>query len=298
DNGGNLYIVECKIKGNQDMKTIRGQITDYAAGLWSEKISWEKFQLLIEESSSPPVTLDKILELKMKEDKDNIQYVKKQIEQNFENGEYFLVFAVDQMNRGLKDVIDWHNDKLDQGNKYPMFSLELKRYPSEGEKPESIVMQNYPYNLGEIKIKKLGEKRNDNTESDWDQIFKKADLKNEEKNKINDFTQKLKKMVEDDKGRIDYGSGMPVFMPKFFSSDQRSAIKLKADGGMNLQFHLLEGEYRAEADEFKKDLFNIPELRRLIEKSRSKGTVPLKIDEWLPHKDEILQILIKVFVRK
>jgi len=43
DDVGNIYVVECKIKGNQDMKTIRGQITDYVAGLWREKDSWENF---------------------------------------------------------------------------------------------------------------------------------------------------------------------------------------------------------------------------------------------------------------
>jgi hypothetical protein len=105
-------------------------------------------------------------------------------------------------------------------------------------------------------------------------------------------------MVEDDEGEIDYGTGkiMPVIMPKFSDTDKRSPIKLKADGGLNLQFHLLEGEYRDEADEFKKELSKIDVLNRLIEKSKSKKTIPMEIDEWLPYKDEILQILTKVFV--
>ena len=37
DGVGNIYIVECKLNSNNEMKTIRSQINNYAAGI-SEKI--------------------------------------------------------------------------------------------------------------------------------------------------------------------------------------------------------------------------------------------------------------------
>lgn len=296
DSMGNLYVVECKIMGNQDMKNIRGQVTDYIAGLWSERGSWEDFQSDIKKYSGK--SLDKILLDNL--DADLIPDVKEDIKECFESGRYILVYAVDHISSGLREVIEWHNSQIDHSHKYPSFSLEIKKYLNADKKTEFIVTQNYPFNFDEIKLKKQKtENRNPNTEDDWNKVFKNATVETEQRKKILDFKQKLKKMVEDDKGKMDYGTGtnMPVMMPKFFSTNQRSAIKLKADGGMNLQFHLLGGEYRYEADEFKKEIFKIPVLRRLIEKSKSKGTVSVEINEWLPHKKKILQILAKVFVR-
>ena len=74
DENGNIYIVECKLKSNTgDMKTIRGQITDYAAGLWSMAYSdnsddskfnnfWARFCKEIEKNSDNKQKLEVILE--------------------------------------------------------------------------------------------------------------------------------------------------------------------------------------------------------------------------------------------
>ena len=45
DGVGNIYIIECKLNSNNEMKTIRSQISNYAAGI-SEKIinlGWNDF---------------------------------------------------------------------------------------------------------------------------------------------------------------------------------------------------------------------------------------------------------------
>ena len=36
DGSGNIYIVECKLRYNNDMKSIRGQITDYASAIYRQ----------------------------------------------------------------------------------------------------------------------------------------------------------------------------------------------------------------------------------------------------------------------
>jgi len=303
DDSGNLYIVECKIKGNQDMKTIRGQITDYVAGLWKERGEWDNFRTLIKKFSPGKKDLDEILHEKLKDDE--IPDTKEAMKQNFEDGKYVLVYAVDRITPGLRDVIDWHNSEVDQAHKYPSFALELKKYRSkdEDEKSEFIVVQNFPYDLRELQRKlrkQTTENRNANTESDWNKKFMESEIKAEQRSQIEEFKQKLMKMVYDDGGRMDYGTGknMPVVMPKFYSTSLRSPIKLKADGVITLQLGLME-EYAEEAEEFKKKISEIDELDKSIKASKSKGgDVPLEINTWLPYKDKILEILNEVFVRK
>ena len=53
DNMGNLYIIECKITTiNADKKSIRGQITDYVAGLWSKRKDWDFFNKSIKKTNT------------------------------------------------------------------------------------------------------------------------------------------------------------------------------------------------------------------------------------------------------
>jgi len=295
DSDGNIYIVECKIKGNQDMKTIRGQITDYVAGLWIERGSWDSFLKSIEEKSFGNKRLDVILKENMDED---IQDTLDNIKQNFEDGKYFLVYAIDQITPGLRDVINWHNEKLDQTHQYPSFALEIKRYLGENNS-DFIVTQNFPFNLDEIKRKKeKTENRKENTKSDWEKIFEQTTFSEEERTKILEFIDSVEVLVRKDGGKINYGTGknMPRMMPKFTSTSLRSGIGLKANGKLVLQFHLLRGEYPEEADEFKEKIFEIAEIKNEVEKSKSIGEFAINSKIWLPNKDKILSILNEVFV--
>jgi len=293
DSDGNIYIVECKIKGNQDMKTIRGQITDYVSGLWSERGSWDNFLKKIKEKSLGK-TLDEVLKANMDEDiQDTLDYIK----QNFEAGRYFLVYAVDQITPGLRDVIDWHNQKLDLIHEYPSFVLEVKKYLGENGS-EFIVTQNFPYNLSEIKRKKeRTENRKTNTTEDWEKIFDQADLLDEQKNKILEFKKNIESLARNDGGEISYGSGknMPRILPKFSSTILRSPIGLKANGRLVLQFHLIKGEYPEEAQQFREKIFEIKEIKTIFENSKSKGEHSVDAEIWLLHKDKILSILKEVF---
>jgi len=59
DNVGNIYIIECKITTiNADKKSIRGQLTDYVSGLWSNRDNWEFLPKSISKTNSSPQIKD------------------------------------------------------------------------------------------------------------------------------------------------------------------------------------------------------------------------------------------------
>lgn len=296
DSDGNIYIVECKIKGNQDMKTIRGQITDYVAGLWTERGSWKDFLKSIEERSLNKKGLNEIL----KDNVEDIQDALDNIKQNFENGNYFLIYAVDQITPGLREVINWHNEKLDQTHQYPSFAIEVKKFVGDNNL-KFIVTQNFPFNLDEIKREKeKTENRKENSKTDWEKIFGQTQLTDEERSKTLEFVKSVELLIIKDGGKINYGTGknMPRMMPKFTSTSLRSGIGLKANGKLVLQFNLLRGEYPDEAEIFKEKMFEISEIKKEVEKSRSKGEFAIDSKIWLPHKDKILLILEQIFIEK
>ena len=79
DGVGNIYIIECKLNSNHEMKTIRSQITNYAAGI-SDKIKnlglddfWIWLREEIKKNSKNQQTLEKIIGAKI--GKDNVESV-------------------------------------------------------------------------------------------------------------------------------------------------------------------------------------------------------------------------------
>ena len=68
DNDGNVYILECKLEYNRDQKTIRSQITNYAAGFrnqigntMGEDNFWEWLEDKIKSQSPTNESLEEIL---------------------------------------------------------------------------------------------------------------------------------------------------------------------------------------------------------------------------------------------
>jgi len=305
DNDGTIYIVECKIKGNSDMKTIRGQITDYVAGLWRGRDSWDIFLNQIQDKSNKE--LKEILKEVL--DDDDIENTLENIKQNFEDGKYYLVYAVDQINPGLRDVIDWHNNEIDVTHKYPSFALEVKKY-SGNDNSEFIVVQSFPYNLAEIKRKKEKE-RSLNTEDDWEKKFNSPELTVDgQKSEILNFKNEIKSLIKNNGGEISWGSGivMPRMLPKFRSTILRSAIGLQANGNLKLQFGLLGGEYPEEGEKFIAKIFEIEEIKSIVQNNKRwqshvsdstnwhKGDFTIEPKIWLPHKEKILKIIKEIFV--
>ena len=292
DSMGNLYVVECKIKGNNDMKTIRGQITDYVAGLWAGKDDWDDFQKNVEKSLGGK-NLEEILNKSIGDDSHEV-FV--DLKQNFEYGKYFLVFAVNRISPGMREAINWHNKELDTNNKYPCFAIEIKKYLGDNSS-EFIVTQNFPFDLNELKRKiDKNEKRVINTRDDWFKEFNKNEFSDAQRKDILDFVKTLDELIKKDGGSINYGTGsMPRILPKFNYTSTRSAIGLKANGKLMLQFGLME-EYPEEEKQFRYEISKIDDLQKIVSTIKSKSEAAISLDQWLPHKDEILSILKNVLL--
>lgn len=297
DSTGNLYIVECKIKGNGDMKTIRGQITDYTSGLWAERNSWEYFEGLVKNTS---IENKSVKEMLIEKGVADIPDVLDDIKRNFEDGKYFLVYAVDRITPGLRDAITWHNQELDTNDKYPCFAMSIKRYVDENNS-EFVVTQNFPYDLNELKKKKeKSGNRRVNEKEDWMRVFDEADLTDEQRINIQEFVTEIEDMITRDGGKIAYGTGtrMPRMLPKFNYTGLRSAIGLKANGNLVFQFKLLGGEYPDEVDQFREKVLEIDDLKNVLESANVKSEPSIPIKKWIDHRKEILSILDDIFVKR
>jgi len=305
DDEGTIYIVECKIKEkSSDMKTIRGQNTDYVAGLWINRNSWNDFLDKIKNRTKKE--LKEILKETLEDNE--IESTLETIKQNFEEGKYFLVYAVDQITRGLRHTIEWHNDSIDVKHKYPSFALEVKKY-SGNDNSEFIVVQTFPYNLDEIKRKKVTE-GSPIDEDAWNKKFNSTEsIDNEQKSEILNFKNEIKSLVKNNEGEIGWGRATvtPRMLPKFRSTIQRSAIGLLADGNLKLQFGLFD-EYPEECEKFMAKIFEIEEIKSVVQNSKKwklreannpdghKGDFTIEPKIWLPHKEKILKILKEIHV--
>jgi len=303
DKDGTIYIVECKLKKNtNDMKTIRGQITDYVAGLWKERDSWDTFLEKIQKKSNK-----KLKEILKVEPDFDVESTLQSIKQNFEAGKYCLVYAVDRINPGLRNVVDWHNDGVDLDHNYPAFALEVKKY-SGNDNSEFIVVQTYPHDLGEIKRKKEVETIV-NKEEDWMKKFNSTELDDAQKSEILKFQNEIKSLAENNDGEIGWGRGiMPSMLPKFSTTITRSAIGLKPNGNLILQLGLLGGDYPEVREKFIAKIFEIEEIKSIVQNSKlwkshasdstnwHRGDFAIEPKMWLPHKEKILEIMKEIFV--
>ncbi len=304
DNIGNIYIVECKLRYNTgDMKTIRGQISDYASGIYrNAQVDIDSFWVwlckAIEEKTGK--SIEQILEeakvnkpLKIIED----------MKTNFKENRITLVFAVDQITSGLWDAVEWHNNVVNTEHNFPCFAIEVRKYDDKkNEKSFFVGLQNFPLDLQEIVRRQNGaQKRRKNDESSWNKTFNENKIDSIEKEKIMDFKEKLKTLIENDSGVMTWGGGDPSrMMPKFKNYDDRSPVGLFPDGVLVIQFGLIHGSKRGpEAGEkFHKKILEINELNTVLPESSFNDEPQIKPEIWLPHKDKILSILEEVFIKE
>ncbi len=307
DDTGTIYIVECKLKYNTgDMKTIRGQITDYASGLWSKHYSedsddskfdifWTWFCETIENRSDSKQKLEVILENAGADVEQTIDMM----QNNFKDNKMTLVYVVDRMTRGIRDAVEWHNIVVNPKNNYPTFALEVRKYFEENDS-ELIVTQTFPLDLRELQ-RKIGtkSKRVKNDKQSWTGALKRKNLDDEDK--IMEFANKLEELVKKDGGQIDWGSGAisPNMMPKFTNYPERSGLGLLAGGELVLQYHLIQGiaEYEDTGKEWEKRIGEIDDIKKEMDRSKSGGYTSLKLKTWYPHSDNILSILEELFVK-
>ena len=314
DGIGNIYIFECKLHTNAEMKTIHSQIGNYAAGFYKQKENmglenfWEWFCKQIEENSPKKQTLENILKNSVGEDL--VDGIIKSMKENLEEDKITLVYAVDKITAPLRNSIDWWNEKVEPQHNYPSFALEVSRYGESKDTDDisSIVVQTYPFSLEDLVRKKQrsGGKstRHHNDEKRWMKKFDENKLDEEQRKKITEFKENLEELLKkDDNSWMDFGTGDDIrMMPKFGRCNDRSAIGLYTHGKLVLQFDLIQGsDAGPEAGkEFEKRINEIDEIRISLETRAGGGyrrEPHVKLETWLPHKDKILSILEEVFMK-
>ena len=313
DGVGNIYIVECKLNSNKEMKTIRSQITNYAAGI-SEKINnlefddfWIWFWDEIKKNSKNQQTLEEIIEKNI--GKDDVESVLKSMKNNLKENRNILVFAVDKITSNLRVDIDWWNNSVDTSTNYPTFALEVRKYNSDkSNNSVDVSAQTYPFNLEKIKMKiesKSGKRKiHDNDIKTWTRNFEQNEFDHDQKKKIMEFKEKLEKLIGEDKGKLNFGTGGEGgrMMPRFSRYSDRSPIGLKTNGKLIIQFDLIQGCERGPdaGNKFESELSKIDEINASFKNKSGGGSNKepgLNPETWLPHKDKILSILEEVFMK-
>ncbi len=298
---GSIYIVECKLRYNTgDMKTIRGQISDYASGIYKTSENdfdnfWKWLCKSIEAKTGK--SLEQILEeSKVPEPLKIIESMKR----NFQENKITLVFAVDQITSGLWDAVEWHNNAVNTEHNFPCFAIEVRKYEDKKNEKNLVVgLQVFPLDLQEIVRRQNGTQRRKNDESSWDNTFNKNKM--DSKEMILDFKEQLKTLIASDRGEMTWGSGVtPRMMPKFRNYDDRSPIGLLPDGVLVLQFGLIHGSKMGpEAGEkFHKKILEINELKDVIPGMSFNDEPKIKPQIWLQHKEKILSILEEIFMNE
>jgi hypothetical protein len=314
DGVGNIYIIECKLNSNHEMKTIRSQLDNYAAGI-SDKIKnlglndfWIWFCEEIKKNSKNHQTLEKIIEEKI--GKDDVESVLKSMQNNFNENRNILVFAVDKITSNLRVSIDWWNNSVDTSTNYPTFALEVRQYDADKSNNNvDVSVQTYPFNLEKIKMKiesKSGKRKiHENDEKTWTRNFEQNEFDHNQKKEIIKFTEDLIELVKvKDKGVLNFGTGGEGgrMMPRFRRYSDRSPIGLKTNGKLIIQFDLIQGCERGPnaGNKFESELSKIEEINASFKNKSGGGSNKepgLNPETWLPYKDKILSILEEIFMK-
>ena len=313
DGSGNIYIVECKLRYNTgDMKSIRGQITDYASAFYREaKISnddgWKWFKDSIDNNTSIDGTLEDILDDAKVPIDETIESMKRSLKEN----RIILVFAVDVMTAGLWDAIDWHNNAVNTEHNYPCFAIEVRRY-REKENNEKIFVevQTYPYDLTEL-VQKKSQSRGHfqhNAET-FQKQFEKSNLSEQQIQIFNHARKELEEIADVFVYNMPGSeSSTAALMPRFQSiyEGRRSPFTLDSNGILTLQFEMLNdpidnkgsGKPTLQSEIFKNSLSKIPEIKKQFEKKPQQGqritNFRLEPEIWLPVYKEIFKALEEI----
>lgn len=313
DNSGNIYIVECKLRYNtSDMKSIRGQISDYASAFYretknSDDDGWKWFKDSIDNNTSIDRTLENILDDAGVPIEETIESMKRNLKEN----KIILVFAVDVMTAGLWDAIDWHNNAVNAEHNYPCFAIEVRKY-SEKENDEKIFVgvQTYPYDLKEI-IQKKTQSRGyfQHDAVTFQKQFEKSNLTEQQIQIFNHARKELEEIAD----AFEYNTpgsetATAALMPRFqrICEGRRSPFAIDSNGILILQFEMLNDPIDNKGIEkpilqseiFKNSLSKIPEIKKQFEKKPQQGqritNFRLEPEIWLPVYKEIFKALEEI----
>jgi len=330
DNSGNIYIVECKLRYNtSDMKSIRGQISDYTSAFYRQfkhsedddnicsqcgnketrkdngiKIGWKWFKDSIGNNKSIDGTLEDILN----NAKVPVDETIESMEKNFKENRIILVFAVDEMTSGLWDAIDWHNNAVNPGHNYPCFAIELRKYSEEENNEKFFVgTHTYPYNLKQL-IQKESQSRGyfQHTAETFQKQFEKSNLSEQQIQIFNDARNELEEItVEFEYNRPGSETSIAVLLPRFQNIYEggRSPLTLHSNGNLKLQLDMLHdyvknkgtGKSTIQSEIFENALSKIPEIKKEFDKKPDAHQSPvLKPEIWMPVYKEIFKALEEI----
>ena len=314
DNDGNVYILECKLEANHDTKTVRSQITNYAAGFRNQITNtmgeggfWKWLEDNIKTQSPTHESLEEILK---KDKENNVKKIIENMKENFKNDNIVLIYAVDEIYPSLCIDIDFWNQAVNTENNYPSFAYEVKRYSDakDNEQPTSVITQTYPFDIeGLLKSRRKNSDRKifSNDIEVWKDKLRQSELNKEQQKKITEFKDKLYDLIKKGEGTssMSFGNGQSCsMMPKFERFSKRSPIGLFPNGELRIQFDLLDTtaygpRYPEVAEKFKNKLIELDEIRDRVYQNNKTKSPNLKFEEWIPVKDEILKILEELFIK-
>ena len=310
DDSGNIYIVECKLRYNTgDMKSIRGQISDYTSAFYrhfknDSDVGWKWFKDSIDNNPSINGTLEDILNNAKVPVDETIESMKK----NFKENRIILVFAVDAMTSGLWDAIDWHNNAVNPGHNYPCFAIEVRKYSEEENNKKFFVgTHTYPYNLKQL-IQKESQSRGyfQHTAETFQKQFEKSNLTEQQIQIFNDARNKLEEItVEFEYNRPGSETSIAVLLPRFQNIYEggRSPFTLHSNGNLKLQLDMLHeyvknkgtGKPTIQSEIFENALSKIPEIKKEFDKKPDAHQSPvLKPGIWMPVYKEIFKALEEI----
>ena len=321
DNEGCIYIIENKLYKNYQKKTLRQQGADYAFGLRDLKEhhnGWERFKKKIKSANKSKWAKgrkfhNQSLEETIKEfeEFDSVEDYKRclnEVKNNFEQGDYTLVVAMDRIPPGLRISIAGHNG-IDAKHEVPLFALEVNQFDTT--KGKIIVASTYPYDLQDLKGK--GGDKNRRGENDIESFQKyykektQPGFEEDERKDFDEFRQEIEKLAEED---IWYGrSVVPQIYAKFknIGGGEKYFVQISADGNLRFLFeNFLEytknagtGKPTKESDLLKEKFETNPALKEALwtywKKSGKWGRYN-KPKEWMPVHKEIIKILKEVKV--
>jgi len=103
DCDGEIYIVECKLADNPDIRRkVIGQILEYAAFLWKE--NYENFSDRFFQKEKK--ALEELLGNKVSDDP-ALEDFQAKVEQNLDSGRFHLIVVVDKMRDELQRIVDY-----------------------------------------------------------------------------------------------------------------------------------------------------------------------------------------------
>jgi hypothetical protein len=306
---GEIFLIENKLwRNTSDKKKVRSQAADYIFALLNLKEyfdGWDQFRDLIKkankyEESKGRSFQDKSLEeiIEKNVGKEDSEECLKNVKHNFDEGNYTLIVAMDEIPKALRISIDGWNE-VAPNEKIPAFAIEINQFQTN--KDTIAVASTYPYNLEDAKRKKSSRGNKNYDAKDFQKSYEKEGKPNlkEDKRKIFDkFREEIVKLSSD----TWYANGrVPQLTLKFnnIGGGRNWVVDLSPNGKLRIIFENLyrwdnsnQLFKRTQADTLKKK-FETTRLYKIWKDTGKWGRYNLP-EEWMPDYKKILKILKEV----